>query len=154
MKPGPRLIGELYAPVDPALLVGIDADCSPGKTFRILPDVAISLRALRDSAVAANHKLGIVSAYRTPEHQDKLFANAVAKYGSEEEARKWVAKFSEHATGRTVDFNLGIQNSSENAAACKFGELPVWRWLSRNAPLHGWTPYKREPWHWTYNPQA
>lgn len=152
MIPGPRLIGPLYKPGDVASMVGVDANCDPGKTFRLTSATAVALRTLRDAAVSAGFKLRIVSGYRSPEHQAKLFADAVLRYGGEAKARKWVAKFSEHATGQTVDFNLGIANSSENALGGKFDDLPVWRWLSRAAHQHGWTPYEREPWHWTFNP--
>jgi len=152
MKPGPRLIGPLWKAADTKTLVHIAADGGPGKTFRVTQATASAIVALCGAATAAGHKLSILSAYRAPEHQAKLFANAVLRYGSEEKARKWVAKNSEHATGQTVDFSLGIANSSANAIAGRFAELPVWKWLSVEAPRQGWTPYTQEPWHWTFNP--
>ena len=152
MKPGPRLIGPLYRAVDPATLVDIDGNGNPGAALRLTPATAQAFRVLRDAAKQVGHTLRIVSAYRTPEHQARLFESAVLKYGSAQAARKWVAKFSEHATGQTCDFDLGIANSSKNAIAGKFAALPIWQWLSVAAPEHGWTPYPAEPWHWTFAP--
>ncbi|MDX2253308.1 MAG: D-alanyl-D-alanine carboxypeptidase family protein [Nitrospira sp.] len=152
MKPGPRLIGPLYRPVDPTTLVGVASDGSRGDAYRLTQSTAVAARALILAAEAEGHAIGIASGYRTPEHQERLFARAVAKYGSEKDARRWVAKFSEHATGQTIDWNLGIQNSSENASSGAFAALPAWQWLAEHAPKMGWTPYEREPWHWTFNP--
>jgi LAS superfamily LD-carboxypeptidase LdcB len=152
VKPGPRLIGPLYRAVDPKTLVGVKHTGEPGQTFRLTAATADAFRKLRDAGLAAGHKIWISSGYRSPEHQTKLFSRSVLKYGSEAAARKWVAKFSEHATGQTVDFDLGIPNSSENARSGAFQRLPAWQWLSVAAPDHGWTPYPAEPWHWTFNP--
>jgi len=152
LKPGPRMIGPHYKAVDPSTLVGVARDGQPGKQYQLTPATAEALRVLRAAGLAAGHNLLIVSGYRTPSHQTNLFRAAVAKYGSEAKARKWVAKFSEHSTGQTVDFALGIPNSSANAVAGRFAELPIWQWLAKTAPLYGWTPYTQEPWHWTYNP--
>jgi 3D (Asp-Asp-Asp) domain-containing protein/D-alanyl-D-alanine dipeptidase len=29
---------------------------------------------------------------------------------------------------------------------------PVYKWMALNGHKYGWFPYKREPWHWEYNP--
>lgn len=94
------------------------------------------------------------SGYRSPAYQGKLWQEAKRKYGSEQEARKWVAPpgSSAHQSGRAIDFHLGGENSSANVARLR--SLPAYRWLMANAARFGFYPYEREPWHWEYNPPA
>ncbi len=94
------------------------------------------------------------SGYRNPDRQRRLFALAVKRYGSAEEARKWVAPpgGSAHQSGRAIDFYLGGKNASGNVARLR--TLPAYRWLVANARRFGFYPYEREPWHWEYNPPA
>ena len=93
-----------------------------------------------------------VSGYRGVEHQERLWRGALRKYGSPEEARKWVAPpgGSPHHSGRAIDFYIGGKNSSGNVANLR--TLPAYRWLVANAARFGFYPYEREPWHWEYNP--
>ena len=73
------------------------------------------------------------SGYRSPAYQAKLWQEAKRKYGSEQEARKWVAPpgSSAHLLGRAIDFHLGGKNSSANVAQLR--SLPAYRWLMANA---------------------
>lgn len=95
-----------------------------------------------------------VSGFRDPALQERLWRNALQRYGSPEEARKWVAPpgGSAHQTGRAIDFYLGGSNDSRNVAQLR--TLPAYRWLISNATRFGFYPYEREPWHWEYNPPA
>jgi uncharacterized protein YcbK (DUF882 family) len=54
--------------------------------------------------------LRITSAYRSPEVQARLWENALAKYGSPEAARKWVAPpgKSRHNAGTAADFAFDV----------------------------------------------
>lgn len=96
--------------------------------------------------------------YRTRERQEELFKAAVARYGSEEEARLWVAKFSNHETGRAIDLYLGGSNDRAHALDGSLRQLPAYKWLEKNARRYGFYPYDNpwpgEPWHWEYNPPA
>lgn len=94
------------------------------------------------------------SGYRDPQLQKQLWDAALIKYGSAEEARKWVAPpgNSAHQTGRAIDFYLGGHNSSSNVAQLR--TLPAYKWMVANAARFGFYPYEREPWHWEYNPPA
>jgi hypothetical protein len=94
------------------------------------------------------------SGFRDPKRQAELWADALKKYGSPEEARKWVAPpgGSAHQSGRAIDFYLGGKNSSSNVAHLRM--LPAYHWLVANARRFGFYPYEREPWHWEYNPPA
>lgn len=158
MTPGPRLIGKLYQAVDPRLLIAVDPLGVPlvpgaplkGGSHRLLPHVAAEFRAIQEAGRAAGFTIRIASGYRTPEHQRRLFAKAVLKYGSASKAATWVAQFSEHSTGKTIDFDLGIPIGS--AFVDKYPLSPAWKWLADRLPDRGWTNYVREPWHWTYNP--
>lgn len=92
------------------------------------------------------------SGFRDPEHQRRLWEQALKKYGSPQAARKWVAPpgSSPHQSGRAIDFYLGGENSSGNVANLR--RLPAYKWLVENAGCFGFYPYEAEPWHWEYNP--
>jgi len=124
------------------------------RKFKLHKDAARSFKALRAAAKESGfdkEKFTLTSAFRDPKKQKRLFKAAIKKHGSEKEARKWVAKTSEHGTGMTFDLNLGIQNSSENAKSGAFSKLKEYKWLKDNSANFGLNPYSREPWHWTYN---
>ncbi|NVB40064.1 peptidoglycan-binding protein [Pseudenhygromyxa sp. WMMC2535] len=71
------------------------------------------------------------------------------KYGSVKEGRKWLAYSSPHETGLAVDFGTGgLEPKSKTAAKQK--KTPAYAWLIANAYRFGFTPYKREPWHWEH----
>lgn len=91
--------------------------------------------------------LNISSAYRSDASQQKLWNNAVKKYGSEAKARKYVAKpgGSAHRTGKALD----LVDSSGKAISYN---SKASAWLIKNASKYGFNPYKAEAWHWEYNP--
>jgi hypothetical protein len=105
---------------------------------------AALLDALRRAATdAANDGVRFVvdSGWRSPAYQEHLLRQAVAKYGSEQEARRWVASpaTSEHVSGAAVDIG-------PSAAA---------GWLSRRGASYGLCPvYANEPWHYELRPDA
>lgn len=82
-------------------------------------------------------KFQINSGFRSPERQAELFKQAVAKYGSEEAARKWVAPpgNSMHNHGKAADINMN-------------GDPELKKWLHANAAKYGLGfPMGHEPWH-------
>lgn len=82
------------------------------------------------------HELSIMSAYRSPETQAVLWKNALAKYGSESAARKWVAPpgHSQHGFGRAIDW--------------KYASDRARNWVRSNAGNYGMVfPLSNEPWH-------
>jgi hypothetical protein len=116
---------------------------------------ATALQALINAARAdglAEPLLRPVSGFRDPARQAQLWQQALARYGSPQEARRWVAPpgGSAHQSGRAIDFYLGGRNASNNVAQLR--TLPAYRWLVTNARRFGFYPYEREPWHWEYNP--
>jgi hypothetical protein len=110
---------------------------------------------------------GCLTAWRTPEEQRRLNKGrnplAVAK------------GISPHMYGLAVDLRLsmpGLQvaeaNTHLDAKDCKKLRMadceermanvvrmyrsPVYKWMALNGSRFNWFPYKREPWHWEYNP--
>ena len=102
------------------------------------------LRALRRAAtdVADNGvQFYVVSGWRSREYQERLLREAISKYGSEEEATRWVAtpKTSAHVSGDAVDIG------PSGAAA----------WLSERGAAYGLCQiYGNEPWHYELRPEA
>jgi hypothetical protein len=93
-------------------------------------------RMMEDAPPEVRAGVSIFSGMRTPEHQAKLFADAVQKYGSEEAARKWVAPpgHSQHEKG--------------NAADLRFETDAARQWMHANAEKYGLKfPMAHEPWH-------
>ena len=89
----------------------------------------------------------IVSSHRSQAEQDRLFANAVEKYGTEAKARKYVAKVSAHQTGAVIDIDLGGATKSENIPAFRNSkQFQDWADLAYNK--YKMAPYDEEPWHW------
>ena len=102
------------------------------------------LGALRQAATdAADDGVEFVvdSGWRSPEYQEQLLREAVSKYGSEEEAARWVATpdTSAHVSGDAVDIG------PSDAAA----------WLSEHGAAYGLCQiYGNEPWHYELRPEA
>ena len=106
------------------------------------PGFASGVHAMTTAAHAAGIPLQITSAYRSPEGQAKLYEEALAKYGSPEAARKWVAPpgKSQHNHGRAVDFAVdgSLLRDPESDAA---------KWIKANAAQYGLhVPMEWEPW--------
>jgi D-alanyl-D-alanine carboxypeptidase len=102
------------------------------------------LRALREAATDAADdgvELYVNSGWRSPEYQKQLLREAVSKYGSEEEAARWVATAdtSAHVSGDAVDI----------------GSFDATAWLSEHGAKYGLCQiYRNEPWHYELRPQA
>jgi zinc D-Ala-D-Ala carboxypeptidase len=102
------------------------------------------LGALRQAATeAADDGVEFVvdSGWRSPAYQEQLLHEAVLKYGSEEEAARWVVapNRSAHVSGDAVDIG------PSGAAA----------WLSEHGAEYGLCQiYGNEPWHYELRPEA
>ncbi|WP_216214762.1 M15 family metallopeptidase [Amycolatopsis aidingensis] len=101
------------------------------------------LRALREAATAAADdgiKFYVNSGWRSPEYQNRLLREAIAKYGSEEEAARWVATpaTSPHVAGNAIDVGFDAR-----------------AWLSKHGARYGLCQiYRNEPWHYELRPEA
>lgn len=102
------------------------------------------LKALRQAATAAaDDGVGfyVNSGWRSPEYQDRLLRKAVAEYGSEEEAARWVATAttSPHVSGEAADI----------------GRSAATAWLSKHGAAYGLCQtYGNEPWHYELRTEA
>jgi D-alanyl-D-alanine carboxypeptidase len=102
------------------------------------------LGALRQAATdAAGDGVEFVvdSGWRSPEYQEQLLREAVLKYGSDEEAARWVAtpNTSAHVSGDAVD--IGPSSAAS--------------WLSEHGAAYGLCQiYRNEPWHYELRPEA
>ncbi|MFN2494164.1 MAG: D-alanyl-D-alanine carboxypeptidase family protein, partial [Pyrinomonadaceae bacterium] len=89
--------------------------------------------------------LKIVSAFRSPEYQEKL-RRETPNAGS-----AGLAVNSPHLTGRALDLYVGgdpVDTTDSNRAFQV--QTRVYKWLVRNAERFGFRPYFYEPWHWEY----
>ncbi|MGW5863266.1 M15 family metallopeptidase [Streptomyces sp. NPDC055239] len=105
------------------------------------PELLEALRQAAKSAEGDGVSFSVNSGWRSPEYQDHLLRKAVAKYGSEAEAARWVAtaKTSPHVSGDAVD--VGRSNATG--------------WLSEHGPEYGLCQiYRNEPWHYELRPEA
>ena len=83
----------------------------------------------------------VTSGWRSPEYQDQLLREAVSKYGSEEEAARWVATAatSPHVSGDAIDI----------------GHSHATAWLSKHGAEYGLRQiYKNEPWRYELRSEA
>lgn len=73
------------------------------------PGLQAAFGAAADALAEAGLELVVNSGYRTPEHQRRLLDEALAEYGSYEEASRWVfePERSMHVQGLAVDIGSG-----------------------------------------------
>lgn len=104
-------------------------------------DLLGALRRAATDAADDGVKFYVDSGWRSPEYQERLLRQAISKYGSEEEATRWVAtpNTSAHVSGDAVDIG------PSGAAA----------WLSEHGAAYGLCRiYGNEPWHYELRPEA
>lgn len=105
------------------------------------PDLLGALRHAALDAAADGVELHVNGGWRSRRYQERLRRDAVSKYGSEEEAARWVATpdTSAHVSGHAVDIG------PPGAAA----------WLSEHGARYGLCQiYRNEPWHYELRPDA
>jgi hypothetical protein len=91
-------------------------------------------RAVQQLIAASQGSVQLVSGYRSHDHQQRLWNEALARYGSAEAADDWVAPpgHSMHERGLAVDLGGNLETAVRLAERL---ELPLWR------------PMSHEPWH-------
>ncbi len=90
-----------YVPVGTTLT--LDSDKPAVRNLQ--PDLLNALKAAEPAAEARGTAITLTDGWRARRYQAYLFAQAVQKYGSEEEAAKWVKRPGEsaHEAGAAVD---------------------------------------------------
>ena len=105
------------------------------------PALLAALRRAATDAAVDGVELVVDSGWRSPAYQERLLHEAVWKYGSEEEAARWVATptTSAHVSGDAVDV----------------GPSDATTWLSEHGAWYGLCQiYSNEPWHYELRPEA
>ena len=105
------------------------------------PALLGALRRAATDAADDGVEFFVDSGWRSPEYQEQLLREAVSKYGSEEEAARWVAtpNTSAHVSGDAVDI----------------GPSDATAWLSEHGAEYGLCQiYRNEPWHYELRPEA
>jgi D-alanyl-D-alanine carboxypeptidase len=105
------------------------------------PDLLQALRQAARDAAAYRVAIVVNSGWRSPEYQERLLRQAVSKYGSEENAARWVATAdtSSHVSGHAVDI----------------GPSRATAWLSKHGAEYRLCQiYRNEPWHYELRPEA
>ena len=129
-RPGPR--GESGGAVPDGTTVFDDEIPGVGK---LDSDLLGALRRAAAAAAGNGVQLYVDGGWRSPAYQEQLLREAISKYGSEEEATRWVAtpNTSAHVSGNAVDIG------PSGAAA----------WLSEHGAAYGLCQiYVNEPWHY------
>ncbi|GAA1966156.1 M15 family metallopeptidase [Agromyces allii] len=105
------------------------------------PELRDALRRAATDAASDDIVFLVNSGWRSPEYQDELLREAVAEYGSEAEAARWVAtpETSPHVQGDAVDL----------------GPFDATYWLSQYGAAYGLCQiYANESWHFELRPEA
>ena len=105
------------------------------------PALLTALQSAATDAAASGVELRVNSGWRSPALQDRMLQDAVAHYGSEAEAARWVASSatSAHVSGDAVDL----------------GPLPTLDWLAQHGADYGLCQiYANESWHYELRPDA
>jgi zinc D-Ala-D-Ala carboxypeptidase len=105
------------------------------------PDLLAALHQAATDAADDGVEFFVDSGWRSQEYQEQLLREAVSKYGSEEEAARWVASphKSSHVSGDAVDI----------------GPSKAIVWLSEHGAEYGLCQiYDNEPWHYELRPDA
>ena len=109
-------------------------DESSATVAKLDPALLDALRGAATEARSDGVEFHVNSGWRSAAEQEQLLAQAIAEYGSEKEARRWVAtpETSEHVSGDAVDL----------------GPSEATRWLTRHGAAYGLCQiYRNEPWH-------
>jgi len=115
-------------------------DAVPG-VAKLDPDLLGALRRAATDASNDGVQFVVDSGWRSPAYQEQLLHQAVAQYGSEQEAARWVAapNKSAHVSGDAVDI----------------GPSDAAKWLSEHGAEYGLCQiYGNEPWHYELRPEA
>jgi D-alanyl-D-alanine carboxypeptidase len=113
-------------------------DALPG-VAKLDSDLLAALRQAASAAAADGVELHVNSGWRSPEYQRRLLREAVARYGSEREAARWVAtpETSPHASGDAVDIGPAAAATWLSAHGARFGLCQI---------------YANEDWHFELRP--
>jgi LAS superfamily LD-carboxypeptidase LdcB len=127
-------------------VLSADADADPARAERpaigkLDPELLAAVRDATRDARADGVRMVVTSGWRSREHQQRLLAEAISRYGSEEEALRYVATpdTSAHVTGDAVDIGPTeaddwlIQHGSDYGL-CQIFANEIWHFELATAP--------------------
>jgi murein DD-endopeptidase MepM/ murein hydrolase activator NlpD len=129
----------------------------PGqKGAQLYAEASEAFVRMREAALQEGVALDIVSSWRSAGHQASLSA-------SQPNAKAVAKGHSAHMYGLAIDLQMSVRGldvsgKSQTRTAEKMAKLlrmyrsPVYKWMMLRGKAFGWYPYRREPWHWEYNP--
>lgn len=148
--PGGQSAGDITGPVAaPSEADGVIRDGDQPSVFdtdrvavgNLDPALLTALQRAATDAASGNVVLLVNSGWRSPALQEHMLQEAIAQYGSEAEAARWVASASTsaHVSGDAVDL----------------GPLPTLDWLAQHGADYGLCQiYGNESWHYELRPDA
>jgi hypothetical protein len=129
----------------------------PGK--KLHPEAAAAFVRLRAAAAKDGIAIGLLPGARAAW---RSAADQAAIRQGQPNPLAAAAGVSPHMYGLAVDLQLGVRGlpiaeantrtSEKMANVVRMYRSPNYKWLVLNASRFGWFPYRREPWHWEYNP--
>jgi D-alanyl-D-alanine carboxypeptidase len=139
-RPGdpPRALGEADGIVPDGVTVFDDGYPA---VANLDPAFHRALRRAANDAARDRVTFSVDSGWRSPKYQEQLLDAAIARYGSEKEAARWVAtpSTSAHVSGAAVDI----------------GPAAATAWLSKHGATYGLCQiYRNEPWHYELRTNA
>lgn len=123
---------------------------------QLYAEAAAAFVRMREAALQEGVTLDITSSWRSAGRQAALSA-------SQPNAKAVAKGHSAHMYGLAVDLQMSVRGldvsgKSQTRTAEKMAKLvrmyrsPVYKWMMLRGKAFGWYPYRREPWHWEYNP--
>jgi D-alanyl-D-alanine carboxypeptidase len=140
----------------------VEVPNNPGRKAYLYPEARDAFVRMRDAAAAVGIRLVIGSSWRSAQQQRSIATR-------QPNPKAAAAKFSAHMYGLAVDLRLSVPSllvSEADTRACnkktmvcqhmanivRMYRSPVYKWMALHGREFGWFPYRREPWHWEYNP--
>ena len=128
----------------------------PGQpSHRLFPEARDAFVRMRQAAKADGVYLAISSSWRSVASQARISK-------SQPNPKAAARSKSAHMYGLAVDLRLSVpgldvaeantRTPEKMANVVRMYRTPAYKWMALRAHEYGWYPYRREPWHWEYNP--
>jgi LAS superfamily LD-carboxypeptidase LdcB len=128
----------------------------PGEPGRkLFPEARDAFVRMRAAAAADGARLVINSAWRSRGQRADLS-------GRQPNPKAAARANSAHMYGLAVDLRMSVpglrvkeantRTDEKMANLVRMYHSPVYKWMALRGREFGWYPYRREPWHWEYNP--
>ena len=121
---------------------------------KLFPEAKDAFVRMRDAAQTDGVTLTILSSFRSAATQERIKA-------SNPSGTAVAQGTSSHTYGLAIDLALTVPDLriTEISTATMPNMVamyrsPVYKWMALNGRRFGWFPYRREPWHWEYNPDG